>query len=103
LAGREFAGIVVTNYLYRPHWPALFALLAPGGVLLYETFMRGNEAHGRPSRAEFLLASGELAQAVLAQGWQLLAAEQGVIQQPKPAVVQRVCAWRGDMPQPLAE
>src|SRR5689334_20780607 len=34
----RFAGIVVTNYLHRPLFPHLWASLAPGGVLLYETF-----------------------------------------------------------------
>ncbi len=38
LEGAQFAGIVVTNYLYRPHLDRLPQMLAPGGVLIYETF-----------------------------------------------------------------
>jgi SAM-dependent methyltransferase len=42
-ARERFAGIVVTNYLHRPLLPHLLASLAPDGVLIYETFMSGNE------------------------------------------------------------
>jgi hypothetical protein len=56
----NFAGIVVTNYLWRPRLPDVLALLAPGGVLIYETFMLGNEAYGKPSNPDFLLRPGEL-------------------------------------------
>ena len=50
LPGRTFGAVVVTNYLHRPLFPALLDALAPGGVLLYETFMEGNERFGRPSQ-----------------------------------------------------
>ena len=60
VAGRQFDAIVVTNYLWRPLMPALLAGLAPGGVLIYETFAEGNETVGKPSRPDFLLARGEL-------------------------------------------
>ena len=59
-AGREFNAVVVTNYLWRPLLPTLLASLAPGGVLLYETFAQGNETVGKPSRPDFLLRTGEL-------------------------------------------
>ena len=49
LAERRFDAIVVTNYLWRPLWPALLAGLAEGGVLIYETFSAGHERIGRPS------------------------------------------------------
>src|SRR5262245_2209005 len=55
LPGRSFGAVVVTNYLHRPLFPALFQALAPGGVLLYETFMAGNQRFGHPSSPEFLL------------------------------------------------
>jgi SAM-dependent methyltransferase len=61
--GRTFAGVVVTNYLWRPLLPAIVACIAPGGVLIYETFAAGNETVGKPSRADFLLAPGELLRA----------------------------------------
>lgn len=56
----RFAAIVVTNYLYRPLMPRLIDALAPGGVLIYETFAQGNETVGKPSNPAFLLAPGEL-------------------------------------------
>src|SRR6185436_1524931 len=62
-AGQQFGGIVVTNYLHRPLFPHLAASLAPGGVLIYETFMAGNERYGKPSNPEFLLRPGELREA----------------------------------------
>jgi hypothetical protein len=37
--------------------------LAPGGWLVYETYRLGQERFGRPIRAHFLLARGELARA----------------------------------------
>ena len=59
-AGQRFAGIVVTRYLHRPLLPLLLDALADGGVLLYETFMVGQERFGRPSNPDFLLRSQEL-------------------------------------------
>lgn len=94
LAGQQFAGIVVTNYLWRPRLPELIKLLAPGGVLIYQTFMLGNEAYGKPSNPEFLLAPEELRQQVKAAGLRELAFEQGYSASPKPAMVQSVCAVR---------
>jgi len=55
-----FDAVVVTNYLWRPLMGTLLASLAPGGVLLYETFASGNETVGRPARPDFLLNGGEL-------------------------------------------
>ena len=62
LPGRQFGAVVVTNYLWRPLLPAVLASLAPGSVLIYETFAQGHETVGRPSRADFLLRPGELLQ-----------------------------------------
>jgi SAM-dependent methyltransferase len=62
LAGRRFAGIVVTNYLWRPLWPAILAALDDGGVWIHETFAQGHQRIGRPSRPDFLLQPGELLQ-----------------------------------------
>ncbi|MDP4300571.1 class I SAM-dependent methyltransferase [Leptothrix discophora] len=60
LAGRSFDLVVVTNYLWRPLFPAVVASVAPGGRLIWETFALGQEQHGRPSRPDFLLRPGEL-------------------------------------------
>jgi SAM-dependent methyltransferase len=92
--GRRFDAIVVTNYLYRPRLPALLDALADGGVLIYETFMRGNERFGRPSNPDFLLAPGELLERVRS-AFSVVVFEQGEVDHPRPAVVQRICAIRG--------
>ena len=92
-AGRRFAAIIVTNYLYRPLFPLLESSLDDGGVLLYETFMLGNERFGRPSNPAFLLRPRELLDAF--KGLCVVAFEQGCVERPKPAVVQRLCALRG--------
>jgi SAM-dependent methyltransferase len=89
-----FEGIVVANYLHRPLFARLRAALAEGGVLIYETFMAGNERYGRPSNPDFLLQPGELLE--LAAGLQVVAYEAGRTAAPKVAVVQRLCAVRGE-------
>jgi SAM-dependent methyltransferase len=89
VAGRAFDAVVVTNYLWRPLLPAIMAALAPGGVLLYETFAQGNESVGKPSRPDFLLQPGELLRAT--QGLRVVAYEDGFIDAPA-RFVQRVCA-----------
>jgi len=92
LPGERFQGIVVTNYLHRPLFPVLADSLAPGGALLYETFMLGNERYGRPSNPAFLLRPGELWQAF--GGLHVIAFEQGTVAAPKAAMMQRLCAGR---------
>lgn len=94
LDGESFDGVVVTNYLWRPRWPALANLLAPGGVLIYETFMVGNERYGKPSNPDFLLRPQELLDFAREQGWSALAYEEGYTEQPKPAQRQAICAIR---------
>jgi SAM-dependent methyltransferase len=89
-----FDGLVVANYLHRPLFAVLAASLAPGGVLIYETFMQGNERHGKPSNPDFLLRPGELADAWRGR-LEVVAFEQGRVARPKPAVIQRICALRG--------
>jgi SAM-dependent methyltransferase len=93
-ASEHFDGIVVANYLHRPLLPALVAALAPAGVLIYETFARGNERYGRPSNSQFLLAPGELLRA--ACGLRVIAYEDMFVDVPKPALVQRICAVNAD-------
>src|SRR5450759_505464 len=91
-AGR-FDGIVVTNYLHRPLVAALLDALRPGGVFIYETFAEGNEKLGRPSNPEFLPRPDELLQWVEGR-FDVLAFEHGLVERPKPAVIQRICAVR---------
>jgi SAM-dependent methyltransferase len=92
-APASFAGIIVTNYLHRPHFKVLPATLQPGGVLIIETFAAGNERFGRPRNPDYLLAPGELLSA-FATPLQVVAYEHGVEQVPRPAVRQRLVALR---------
>ena len=90
-AGRRFDAIVVTNYLHRPLLPVLVGSIADGGLLVYETFARGNERFGKPSNPAFLLAPGELLEAVRGR-LRVLGYEDLVVERPRPAAVQRIAA-----------
>ena len=92
-AGRRFAGIVVTNYLHRPLLPVLVDSLEAQGLLIYETFARGNERFGKPSNPAFLLEPGELLEAVRGR-LRVVAYEDRVVESPRPAAVQRLAARR---------
>ena len=93
LQGRCFASIVVSRYLYRPLFPALIDALAPGGILIYETFAKGNEQFGRPRNPDHLLNPGELLEAVRGR-LRVLAYEDLILGEPHPAAIQRLCARR---------
>jgi SAM-dependent methyltransferase len=86
-----FDAVVVTHYLWRDLLPTLLASLAPGGVLLYETFAAGNETVGKPSRADFLLQAGELL--TVCAGLRVVAYEDGYLDDPA-RFVQRIAAVR---------
>ena len=90
-AGRRFDAVVVTNYLWRPLLPTLLTSLAPGGVLIYETFAQGNETVGKPSRPDFLLRPGELLE--VCRGLRIVAFEDGFRSEP-PRFTQRIAALR---------
>ena len=94
---RRFDGIVVTNYLHRPHLPRLIESLAPGGVLIYESFGKGNEQLGRPCNPLFLLDPAELLDA-FAPRLTIVAYEHGIEEEPRPAVRQRICAVKTSGP-----
>ena len=87
---QRFDVVVVTNYLWRALFASILHSLAPGGLLLYETFARGNERLGRPARSEFLLQPGELLS--LCHGLQIVAYENGLLAQPARCV-QRIAPW----------
>src|SRR3954471_18994711 len=91
-SGERFGAIVVTNYLHRPLFPQLAASLDAGGVLIYETFMAGNERFGRPSNPQFLLKPGELREAFATL--EELGFEEGEVERPKRAMIQRICALK---------
>lgn len=91
LEGEVFDAVVVTNYLWRPLLPRIVASVAPGGVLIYETFAQGNQTVGKPSRADFLLCEGELLRAT--DGLATVAFEDGFCANPA-RFVQRIAAVR---------
>lgn len=94
-AGRRFDAVVVTHYLHRPLLATLRDAVDAGGVLIYETFAAGNERYGKPSNPHFLLRERELLDACAAD-LHVLAFEDGVVNAPQRARVQRLCAVRAE-------
>ena len=86
---QRFDAVVVANYLWRPLLPVIKQSLAPRGVLIYETFAKGNETVGKPSRPDFLLQPGELLQ--VCSGLRIVAFEEGFLDPPE-RFVQRIVA-----------
>lgn len=99
--GPVFAGVVVTNYLWRPLLPLLPGWLQDAGVLIYETFACGNERFGRPRNPAHLLEAGELLEAVRGR-LQVIAYEHGAVSAPRPAVIQRIVAVKDADDRPLS-
>jgi len=93
-AHERFDAVIVANYLFRPRFALLASLVAPRGLLVYETFAQGNERYGRPSNPAFLLAPGELLVRSRRAGLTVLGYETGITNRPAAAVVQRICATR---------
>ena len=100
LAGREFEAVVVTNYLWRALLSDILSSLAPGGLLIYETFAHGNASVGKPSRPDFLLQPGELLK-VCAE-LRVVAYEDGFLSHPD-RFVQRIAAVRESAAAPGAD
>lgn len=94
LPGRRFDVVVVTNYLHRPLFSTLVAAVAPGGLLVYETFAAGNERFGKPANPAFLLQPGELLDRVR-PALRVIAYEDVEVSGPRPAMVQRIAARAG--------
>jgi SAM-dependent methyltransferase len=91
LSGARFDAVVVTNYLHRQLFDRFVEALAPEGIMIYETYARGNERWGRPSNPDFLLRPGELLE--VARGrLRVVAYEDVTVMEPRQAVVQRICA-----------
>lgn len=93
LHGQRFGAAIVTNYLWRPILPRIVETVAPGGLLLYETFALGNERFGRPRNPDHLLRPGELVETVRGR-LDILAYGQVTLGPPRPAVVQHIAARR---------
>lgn len=93
-AEERFGAVIVANYLFRPRFALLAALVAPGGFLIYETFARGNEIFGRPSNPAYLLEEGELLVRARHAGLSILDYQTGIAPGAPPALIQRLCAIR---------
>lgn len=93
LSGQRFAGVVVSNYLWRPLLPTLVDSVALGGLLMYETFAVGQERFGKPSNPDFLLRPGELLELVRGR-LEVRGYEHGEDGPPKRAMRQRIAAVR---------
>ncbi len=78
----SFGLIHVARYLHRPLFPYLQHWLKPGGVLIYETFLRGAEQFGGPRRPQFLLERGELVERFA--GWTVLHAAEQTLADGRP-------------------
>jgi SAM-dependent methyltransferase len=92
--GQGFDGVIVTNYFHRPLFAPMIEALVSGGAVLYETFMLGNERFGKPSNPDFLLKPGELL-AAFGSSLSVIAFEQGIVDRPRPAAIQRIAAVNG--------
>jgi SAM-dependent methyltransferase len=92
---RQFKAVIVTHYLWRPLFPVIAQSVAPGGLLLYETFSSGNETVGKPSRPDFLLRPAELLETF--SSMRIVAFEDGFLQNP-PRFVQRIAAIQPEPP-----
>jgi tellurite methyltransferase len=91
LAEGRCGALVVCRYLHRPLAPALEALLAPGGWLLYETFtIHQRELGYGPENPDFLLKPGELP--ALFPGLEVALHWEGTSDEPRPAAVARLAA-----------
>ncbi len=91
LDSQRYDLVVVTNYLHRPILGDIIDAVAPGGLLLYETFAMGNEHFGKPANPDFLLRPGELREAVAGR-LEVIAFEEVELGAPRPAVMQRIAA-----------
>jgi SAM-dependent methyltransferase len=85
--------ILVFRFLFRPLAPAIVASLAPGGLLVYETFLRAQRSLGTgPRRPEFLLEPGELRS--LFGELELLEYQEGLVAGSPPEQLARLAACK---------
>ncbi len=70
-----YALITCHNFLHRPLLAALPDALTPGGILIYATYLTGQERYGHPANPAHLLRPGELRQACT--GLEILAYQEG--------------------------
>jgi SAM-dependent methyltransferase len=60
LTDKQFGGIIVFRYLHRPLLAIIKESVAPGGIVIYETFTVDQAKFGRPKNPDFLLQHREL-------------------------------------------
>ncbi len=77
LPREAFAAVVVCRFLHRPLFPALRAALAPGGLLIYETFTVEHAPFGKPTHPDHLLTPNELLHRFI--DWRVLRYFEGVV------------------------
>ncbi len=93
LEADHFGAVLVFRYLYRPLCPWIESRIAPGGLLLYETFTRDQRELGwGPRKDAFLLEAGELP--ALFPGLRVEVFEEGPTRDEKPARTARLLARR---------
>jgi SAM-dependent methyltransferase len=80
----RYALVVDTLFLDRALLPALVAALAPGGLLLFETFTAEQLRTGHPRNPAFVLGPGELREA--ARGLEMLAYHEGPVERGRRLV-----------------
>jgi len=71
----SFDVVLVVDFLERALFADLRAAVVPGGALVMETFMVGQERYGHPRNPAYLLRPGELRDAC--RGWTILLAHEG--------------------------
>lgn len=85
----SYQAIMVFRYLHRPLFKQIKEAIAPGGIIIYETFTTENRQFGRPNRDEFLLKSNELK--TIFHDWKCLFYFEGFKHNPNRAIAQIVC------------
>ncbi len=87
----KFDIVLITNFLYRPLIPKLFDTVLPNGMILFETFGKGNEKYGRPKNPKYLLKKNELKN-FIPDKFNINEYFHGVVEKPKKSVKQFLCA-----------
>ena len=60
LEKKKFYIVIVTNFLNRKIFPFIINSISKGGYLIYETFSKGQEKIGKPSKSKYILKPREL-------------------------------------------
>jgi tellurite methyltransferase len=89
----RYAVLVNIRYLQRSLFPAMRRAIAPGGIVVFETFLRAQARLGHPRNPAFLLDPGELRAAFA--DFEVLAEEEGLLEADgEPAHLARLVARR---------